>query len=616
MTGVKVKSRLESVDVRALRRVFSRFGDLLRENRGRLIISGLSAIGVALFTLARPWPLKVALDFILIPSDKARTSWLSFLSGLDSMTVLFICAGAILVIAAFRGLLTYTREVQSKAAGHQLLASIRMRLFTHVQRLPQSYHDYRETGELMTRLTGDMELVQELLVSTFITLGSQLLIIIGMLSLMFWIDWQLALVGVAIAPLFLFAAFRFSGKIQRSARKQRERYGSMVASVQESLAGISQIKGFGREKEREKIVGKSLGRDATANLRTTKLSASYTRIVEIITALGSAVALFVGVMRTLEGALTPGDLIVFLSYLRGVYRPVQGIARLTTKIAKATTRAEKILEIFDLEPEVKDVDDAKSASGIGGEFEFKDVSFAYVNQKQALNRFSCRIPHGKTTLLVGSNGAGKSTAAKLLLRLYKPESGVILLDDVDVADFKIRSLRKRITPLTQDTFLFRTSIYDNIAFSKARPTEEEIYAAAKRVGAHSFITQFPDGYQTLVGEGGVTLSGGQRQLISFARAALRDTPIMILDEPASGLDIHIERDVMKALANLKEQRTFIIITHRLNYLDLADHIVFMRDGATVEEGSLKDLRDRNGEFARYISQEIPLKSDTVIGHRD
>ncbi len=386
----------------------------------------------------------------------------------------------------------------------------------------------------------------------------------------------------------------------------------MVASVQESLAGISQTKGFGREKEREKIVGKSLGRDAKANLRTTKLSASYTRVVELITALGSAIALFAGVLLTLEGKLTPGDLIVFLSYLRGVYRPIQGIARMTTKIAKATTRAEKILEIFDLEPEVRDVAGAKTARGVTGAFEFKNVSFTYINRKQALDNFSCHIPAGQTTLLVGPNGAGKSTVAKLVLRLYQPTSGALTLDGQDISAFQIRSLRKRMTPLTQDTFLFRTSIYDNIAFSKSHPTEEEVYAAAKKVGADTFIRELPDGYQTLVGEGGVTLSGGQRQLLSFARASLRDTPIMILDEPAGGLDIQIERDVLSAIKRLQKGRTFIIITHRLSYLDLADHIVFMRGGTTIEEGSLAALTERNGEFAKYISQVATVEAGAVV----
>ncbi len=615
MSTAKLKSRLDSVDLDALRTVFSRFSGALSENRSRLLISGLSATGAALFTLARPWPLKVAIDFILIPSDGAKASWLSFLNNFETITVLSICAVAILLIAVLRSLMTYTQEVQSKAAGHQLLADIRLRLFTHIQRLPQSYHDYRETGELMTRLTGDMELVKELLVSTFITLGSQLIIITGMLALMFWINWPMALIGVATAPLFLFAAFRFSGKIQHSARKQRERYGSMVASVQESLAGISQTKGFGREKEREKIVGKSLGRDAKANLRTTKLSANYTRIVELITALGSAIALFVGVLFTLDGDLTPGDLIVFLSYLRGVYRPIQGIARMTTKIAKATTRAEKILEIFDIEPEVKDVEGATTARGIKGEFKFENVSFTYISRKEALKNFSCHIPAGKTTLIVGPNGAGKSTVAKLVLRLYNPLSGDLTLDKQSISDFQIRSMRKRMTPLTQDTFLFRTSIYDNIAFSKARPTEDEIIAAAKQVGAHDFITDLPDGYQTLVGEGGATLSGGQRQLISFARAALRDTPIMILDEPAGGLDIQIERDVLNAIKSLKQDRTFIIITHRLSYLELADHIVFMRDGTMVEEGDPEALINSASQFAQYIKQ-APQPASSAITTKD
>ena len=603
---MQIKYRLTKVDTRALRGAFRHFGVYLKAQKGRLVISGLSALGVSLVTLANPWPIKLALDYVLIPSQPSSTSDVfSWLSEWDPMTILAFSAIAVLVISTLRGLFAYSQEVQSKAVGHQLVAKIRLRLFSHIQRLPQSYHDYRDTGELMTRLTGDMNLVQELLVSTVITLASQLVIIIGMLSLMFWMDWRLALVGVGITPLFLFAALRFSGKIQHSARKQREKYGELVSSMQESFAGISQIKGYAREKQREKIVGKSLSSDARADLKTTKLAAGYTRAVELITAVGTALALWIGVNRALDGALSAGDLIIFLAYMRGVYRPLRGVARLTTKIAKATTRAEKIIEILNMEPEVRDKPDAISARDMQGGFEFSGVSFRYDSGKQALRDFQCRLPAKKTTLIIGPTGAGKSTLAKLLLRLYEPSSGTILLDGRNITDFKVRSLRKRMTPLTQNTFLFRATVAENIAFGKSHATAEEITLAARKASAHEFIEELPDGYETLLGEDGLTLSGGQRQLISFARAALRDTPVMIFDEPATGLDIHTEARAKAALASLRRDRTVVIITHRLHFLDLADHVVFMRDGSLVGEGPPDKLRNSCCAFAEYIRATDP-----------
>ncbi|MCH9031295.1 MAG: ABC transporter ATP-binding protein, partial [candidate division Zixibacteria bacterium] len=441
------------------------------------------------------------------------------------------------------------------------------------------------------------------LVSSFISLGSQFTVILGMLALMFWLDWKLALVGVAVIPFFLLAAFRFSWRIRKSAREQREKYGKMVATVQESFAGIAQIKGFGREKQREKLIGKAMARDVKANLKTTRLAANYSRIVELITAAGIGLALWVGVNRALDGAITAGDLIIFLAYLRGVYRPLRGVAKTTTRLAKASSRAEKILELLALEPEVKDKDDSVSAKSVHGTIKFKDVTFSYSGANIILNKFSCHMPVGKTTLIIGRTGAGKSTIAKLLLRLYEPSAGVISIDGRDITQFRINSLRKKMTPLTQETFLFRTTIRDNIAFGKRRTTDKEIESASRKVGADKFIRSMPDGYETLVGEGGATLSGGQRQLISFARAALRNTSIMIFDEPATGLDIHAEREARNALKSLKPDGVLIIISHRLAFLEMADWVVFVQNGQLIEEGEPNSLLESHGPLYQYVNTD-------------
>jgi len=562
-------------------------------------------------TLLRPWPLKLIFDYVLLPGTGAsHITFLEPLAQWDPVMVVFLAAGIVLAIAILNGFLGYSQGILAKTVGHSVTAAIRLQLFSHIQRLPQSYHDYRQTGELITRLTGDINLLQDLLVETFIRLTGQLAIILGMLAVAFIIDWQLALLIIAVMPFFLLASMRFSKRIKKAASRQREKYGMLVSSMEETLAGISQVKVFSQEKERDKVIGKSVSRDFKAGLKTTKLAANYSRIVELIAAFGTALVLFLGARKALAGAISPGDLIIFLWYLRGIYRPIQSVAKLSAKIAKATVRGEKIMEILEMQPEVKDREGASSARHIYGDIKFDRVNFSYVNNNYVLNEMSCTIPSGKTTVLIGPTGAGKSTIAKLLLRLYDSTEGSIILDDKNIADYKIKSLRKRITSLTQEAFLFRTNISDNIAFGKPQADQKEIEQAAKLVGADEFIRKLPEGYDSMVGEGGFTLSGGQRQRISFARAALRTSPIMIFDEPATGLDIHAEKEAKAALRALKPRRTLLIITHRLNFLELADWAIYIRDGRLMEEGVPQELLDRKGSFYDFVSQKISKSGDS------
>lgn len=602
---MQIRHRLPKVNLRGLRKVVSHFGGHLKPYKTKLLLSMLAILGASSMILLRPWPLKLVIDYLLSAKRGASSgSFLAPLSNWPPLFVILLAAGGVLAIAAINSFLEYSRDLLTKTVGHGLTASIRLQLFGHIQRLPQSYHDYRETGELITTLTGDISLLQDLLTETFINLVSQLVLIIGMLVIVFFIDWQLALLIVAVMPLFIFAAFSFSRKIKKAAGKQREKFGKMVTSMEETLVGIGQVKAFAQEKERDKLIGKSVSRDFKAGMKTTRLAASYARVVELVTAVGTGLVLFVGALKALNGAISPGDLIIFVSYLRGIYRPIRTISRLSARIAKAVVRGEKIVEILEIEPEVMDREGAIPAPKIRGRIKFENVNFAYVGDNYVLRDLSCHIPRTKTTVLIGPTGAGKSTIAKLLLRLYEPSDGVIYLDRRNISDYEIQSLRKRITSLTQEVFLFRTTLKDNIAFGKRHATMEEIKQAARLVGADRFIEKFPDGYETEVGEGGLTLSGGQRQRVSFARAALRNSPMMIFDEPVTGLDIHAEKIVKEALRALKLGRTLLVITHRLNFLDLADWTVFIRDGRLVEEGDPMELLNKKGEFCKFVAREV------------
>lgn len=600
---MKIRYGLPKIRFAGLRRVVGHFGQHLKPHKTKLLLSLIALLGMSAMTLMRPWPLKIIFDYVLLPKKHPKISFLAPLSTWDPMAVILLAAGAILGMAVLSGSLEYAQNIWSKTVGHAVTAAMRLQLFSHIQRLPQSYHDYRETGELITSLTGDISLIQDLLVDTVVRMAGQFVLIIGMLGVAFYLDWQLALLIIAVMPLFVIASLRFSGKIKSAANKQRAKYGKLVSSMEESLSGISQVKAFAQENRRERLIGKSIDRDFRANLKTARLSANYARVVEIVTAIGTGIVLLLGARKALAGSISAGDLIIFITYLRGIYRPIRIVANLSARTSKAIVRGEKIMEILEVQPEVEDMENAISAAGIRGNIGFEDVQFAYANGNRALKGLTMTIPEGKTTVLIGSTGAGKSTVAKLLLRLYEPQNGTISIDGRNIREYRIRSLRKRITSLTQDTFLFRVSVMENIAFGKSRSTPEEIEGAARLVGADNFIRKLPEGYDTMVGEGGVTLSGGQRQRVSFARAALKNSPIMIFDEPVTGLDVHSEREALEALRALKPGRTLLIITHRLNFLELADWTAYMEDGQLVEQGQVTDLLDKKGEFYMFVSHK-------------
>jgi ATP-binding cassette subfamily B protein len=600
---MRIKLRWPRIPLSDVRQVFAHFGHHLQPHRGKLMAGGACLLGTALVEVTRPWPLKIIFDYILLPKRNPTGGWLlSPLNDWTPMAILALASGAILIIAALAGLFSYAQSIILSAVGQQVVGAIRLQLFSHIQRLPQSYHDQRETGDLMVRMTGDLSLIKDLMVSTLLNLGSRIVILIGMLGAMLWMDSRLTLIALAVIPILVLANTRFSGRIKRASRRQRRKEGVLATSIHESFTGIGLIKVFAQERNQEKQFSKSVSSDVRAGMQTTRLEAAFSRTVDIITALGTCVVLWFGVRRVLSNDLSAGDLLIFISYMRLVYRPLRDMANLSTKISKAVVSGQRIIEVLEIEAPVEDDPSAVSADLIAGDIRFDNLTFSYHPGHPVLHSVTCAIPAGYTTAIIGPSGAGKSTIAKLLLRLYEPTEGRILIDGRDIREYRTRSLRKKITSLTQDITMFHASIRENIGFGKPKAGFDEIVAAACKVGADEFIKQLPNGYDTIVGEGGLTVSGGQRQRLAFARAALRDSPIMIFDEPATGLDAVAERESKEALAALRAGRTLIIVTHRLNFLDLADHVLLIDGGRVVEEGSPRELTARRGPLFDYVQR--------------
>lgn len=600
---MKLRVRLPKFPLADLRQVHQYFGHHLRPHRAALVGGGICLLGMALVEMARPWPLKLVFDYILLPGRAGQVDSIGqLISGWSVGAILGLASVGLLVIALLSGILNYGQTMLLGAVGHKVVGGIRLQLFSHIQRLPQSYHDQRETGDLMMRITGDLNLLKELLVSILMNLGSRIVIVVGMLTAMFWMDSTLTFIALSVVPVLLIANTHFSSRIKRESQRQRRKEGLLADTIHESMTGVNLTKVFAQEKKQEKRFSKGVESDVRAGLRIRRLEATFSRTVEIVVALGMCLVLWFGVQRALSQELSAGDLLIFMSYMRQLYRPVRDTARLSTRTAKAVVSAHRIIEVLETKAPVDDDPSGVDASKVSGDIRFEQVSFAYREGHPVLNDVSFSIPPGKVTAIIGPSGSGKSTIAKLILRLYEPTTGVISIDGRDCREYRVRSLRKQITSLTQDITMFHTTVRENIAFARPDASFEEIVDAAEKVGAHAFIEDLPDGYDTVVGEGGLTLSGGQRQRVAFARAALRNSRIMLFDEPATGLDAEAEREAKEALGALRDGRTLVIITHRLNFLDLADHAVLLRNGMVVDQGTTSALMANEGPFQEYVQQ--------------
>ncbi len=590
------------------------FLPLVRPFRKQLSWAVLAMVLDGFLTVFRPWPLKVVIDRVL----SHRPTRVPFLSAwLDNTTlsrihVLYGACAATLLIALSTGLLTYAYTRSLGIVGQRFVFDLRCRLFAHMQQLSLRFHDTQRRGDLITRLTSDIQAIQDLVSNGLIVFGSNTFLLIGMLILMFWLNWQFAFVALAVAPLLFWTVFRYTHRIKVAARQARVSTGLLASLAQETLASIRIVQGLAQEEQQNDRFQAQSQSSLRSYLEGVRYQARVAPLVDVFAAVGLALVMWFGATHVIEGHLTTGDMVVFFAYVTNLYSPMKALSRLSYVTSKASVGAERIADIMGVSSEVKDRQGSREVSQLKGEIEFRDVSFEYHSGQSVLSRINLSIAPGEKIAIVGATGAGKSTLISLVPRLYDPSSGTVSIDAEDIRNYSVQSLRAQISLVLQDSLLFSGTIRENIAFGRPDASDKEIVAAAVVANVAEFIDVLPDGYETLVAEAGTTLSGGQKQRIAIARAILRGSPILILDEPTSGLDAASERTVIDALERAARGRTTLLIAHRLTTVRLADRIIVLDKGRIVEEGPHQELLSRRGKYAHLYSLQLAIQKEDIL----
>ena len=547
----------------------------------RTTLAILSLLAATLTALVPPYLAKLALDDGIRQQD------------LQALTVIV----ALFVVAGLANLATSAAQTYFTGwTGERILADLRNKLFRHLQRLSLGYYERNRAGVIISRLTNDVDALDQLVTDGVTTLVQNTLLLVGSAAVLFWLDWRLALATLSVIPTMAIATAIFRIRSSRAYRAVRERLGLVTATLAEDIDGIRVVQSFTRESARRRNFEEVNAHYRAANQQTVITNGLYFPFVDFLSAVATAVVLGYGGYLVAGGELTVGTLFAFILYVSNFFDPVQQLSQLYNTFLAAVAALDKIMDVLDEEPEVRDRPGARELGQIDGHVELRNLRFGYGEGPEVLHGIDLDVPAGTTVALVGHTGAGKSTIAKLLARFYDPREGSITVDGTDLRDVTQESLRRQLGIVPQEGFLFAGSVRDNIAFGRSDATNAEIRAAASAVGAHDFIMRLEDGYETDVQERGTRLSLGQRQLVAFARALLADPRILILDEATSSVDIGTERRIETALRTLLAGRTAFVIAHRLSTIRGADLIVVLEHGQIVEQGSHDDLMARRGLY--------------------
>ena len=552
----------------------------------RLIAAAICTVLAAAGNLYVPWIIKDVIDSVLAEKNAE---------------MLNIIAAGIIIIFFIRGVCFYGQNYLMSYVGERVIIDIRSAVYEKLQRLSVSFYDKNKTGTIMSYVTNDVSALQAAMVQNTIDMITEGSVLIGSITAMVYLDWKLTLFTFCTFPFVLWLMDFFGKRIRKSGRRIQECTADITSILQETVSSARVIKSFVREDyEIERFCNQNFA-NFRANMKNAQLMALLTPVIEFVAAIGVTAIIWYGGHGVINGDLTAGSLVAFLVYAVNISNPVKRLTRVVGSIQKALAAAQRVFDVLDMKEEIAEIPGAKALPQIEGSVEFKDVSFAYDKGEPVLNNVSFKAEPGEVIAIVGPSGAGKSTIANLLPRFYDTTSGSISIDGNNIAEVKVASLREQVGIVPQETVLFNGSLYDNILYGRLEATREEVEAAAKAANAHNFIMEFPNGYETMLGDRGLNLSGGQRQRIAIARAILKNPRVLVLDEATSALDTESERIVQEALDRLMVGRTSFVIAHRLSTIKNADKILVLQRGRIVETGTHDELMANNKLYSHLYN---------------
>ncbi|NLK87075.1 MAG: ABC transporter ATP-binding protein [Clostridiaceae bacterium] len=557
-----------------------------------LVISAVSIIAITVLNLIGP---KLITDLIDILSGSFDESSMAAIRNLA-----LILAGTYLLRILFRFLNSYL----SHKAAWNLVADMRVKVYDHLQKLSLRYYQDKQTGQLMSRTTNDTATFEMLIAHVIPELFANALVVIGVGVILFTRSVYLALMTLIPIPFLLLGSWVFIKKVRPNFRAAQGNLAELNATLQDNISGMKEIQVFNQQPKEKNRVKKGAQNYNQSILHALKLSAIFHPAVEAVSSFGTVIVVMFGGWLALEGNLSVSDIVGFILYLSLFYQPIGALARVIEDLQQAVAGAERVFEVLDTEPDIKDSPEAVDITKSNGDIVFDDVSFGYIDNVPVLQNISFRAAPGEMVALVGPTGVGKTTVISLIARFYQPDSGQITLDGRDLKDITLSSLRSQISIVLQDIFLFNGTVAENIAYGSKGATKEQIIQAAKTARAHEFIIEMPEGYDTVIGERGVKLSGGQKQRLSIARAVLRNTPILILDEATAAVDVETEAKIQQAVQELAENRTIIVVAHRLSTVKKANKILVIQDGKIVESGNHSELLEYNGVYRQLCDMQF------------
>jgi len=574
---------LKELDKRALKLLFK----YMKSHTKTLVLAIICMLIVSIASLIGPYLIKVAVDDHILVGD---------LSGLNLIFVLMILSYAVF------WLFSYFQTYLANWVGHQIVGEIREDLYEHLQDLPMEFYNERNTGDIMARVTHDVNALSDVISTGFIHLLSDIFMMGGIMIVMLILDVRLALVSFITIPFIFFVVYYLGKKMRVAYRDVRERLAELNADVEENLSGIRLVQALNRESINTGKFSKLSWKNLKANLKAATYFSLLFPVMTLSKVFGEALVLGFGGWGVVQGAVSLGVLLAFMDYVRRFFGPLADLSQVFNTYQSAGASLDRIHEYMSIEPQIKEVEDPVEAEDIEGEIEFKDVSFAY-DEEDVIDDLDLKVGSNEILAMVGPTGAGKTTIVNLLTRLYDVDHGQILVDGIDLRKYKIKSLREHIAVVPQNVFLFDTTIKENIRFGDPEATDKEVKEVAKKVHAHDFIKDLPEGYDTRVGQEGVKLSGGQKQLVSFARAMLADPDVLILDEATSSVDAYTEAMIQDAMDELLKDRTVLMIAHRFATLDKADRICVLEDGKLVGSGSHEDLMSESDTYRELYERQ-------------